>query len=252
MEKRRPIVGIVCNRAETASGGEQRMGDIYALAVRDGAGALPLLIPAFSEPLAVDELVAACDGFLFTGDESNVAPSRYGAEPAEPGMRLDAARDAVSLPLIRAAVAAGRPVLCICRGIQELNVALGGTLHQAVHRVPGRIDHREPPDASPEVQFAPAHTVTVTEGGLLVRLLPDCQFLVNSLHGQGIDRLAPPLRAEAVAPDGQIEAVSLPLAPGFVLGVQWHPEWRRAENPVSCLLFSAFGAALAQELENGV
>jgi len=133
--------------------------------------------------------------------------------------------------------------LCICRGFQELNVALGGTLHQAVHEVPGRFDHREKGAALDE-QYAPAHPVTVAEGGLLARIVPQRSFEVNSLHGQGIAKLAPPLFADAAAPDGQIEAVSMPQAKGFLLGLQWHPEWRWAGNEISRAIFAAFGKAL--------
>jgi len=135
------------------------------------------------------------------------------------------------------------PVFCICRGFQELNVALGGTLHQRVQELPGFLDHREPQDAPLEEQYSPRHSVTVQPGGLFERLGLEPGFMVNSLHSQGIDRLAGDLRAEARAPDGLIEAVSMPDAPGFVVGVQWHPEYRLAENPVSLRLFQAFREA---------
>jgi putative glutamine amidotransferase len=145
--------------------------------------------------------------------------------------------------LLQAAIAAGVPVFCICRGFQELNVALGGSLHQRVQELPGYLDHREPEDAPLEVQYGPRHPVSVAPGGLFERLGLAAQFEVNSLHSQGIDHLAPGLRVEARAPDGLIEAVSMPDAPGFVLGVQWHPEWRFADNPVSRRLFQAFREA---------
>jgi putative glutamine amidotransferase len=148
------------------------------------------------------------------------------------------------LPLLRAAIAAGKPVLAICRGFQELNVALGGSLHQAVHEIPGRLDHREPQDAPPEVEYGPAHAIAIGPQGLLGRLSGMREAMTNSLHHQGIDRLAPMLMADAQAPDGQIEAVSMPRAKGFVLGVQWHPEWRWAENPLSSAIFTGFGRAL--------
>jgi putative glutamine amidotransferase len=241
---RPPVVGIPCNRrAENDGGFEQRVDEATVIAVRDGAQALPLLIPALDSALDVDALVAAADGFLFGGAVSNVAPRLYGAA-ALPGLPHDAARDSLSLPLIRAAVAAGKPVFCICRGVQELNVALGGTLHQAVHALPGRLDHREDPQSRLERQFGPAHDVGVVPGGLLAAIAPSLRFTVNSLHGQGIDAVAPGLVPEALAPDGQIEAVSLPAAKGFVLGVQWHPEWRWAEDAVSRALFAAFAHAL--------
>jgi putative glutamine amidotransferase len=215
----------------------------YIVAVRDGAGALPLLIAALDPPLAPEDILASVDGLLFSGSPSNVSPRHYGGQEARKGSLQDERRDATALALLRAAVEAGKPVLCICRGFQELNVALSGTLHQAVHEVPGRVDHREKGTALDE-QYGPAHPVTVAEGGLLARILLQRSFEVNSLHGQGIDKLAPPLHADAAAPDGQIEAVSMPRAKGFVLGVQWHPEWRWAENDISRAIFAAFGAAL--------
>jgi putative glutamine amidotransferase len=216
----------------------------YIIAARDGAGVLPLLIPALDAPLPIGELLAAFDGFLFTGAVSNVEPALYGGPtPRDPAL-TDRARDAVSLPLLRAAIAAGKPVLAICRGFQELNVALGGTLHQHLQELPGRMDHREDEAAPQAVQWGPAHSVTIAAGGLLERLAGIGAAQVNSLHTQGIDRLAPPLAVEAQAPDGQIEAVSMPDAPAFLLGVQWHPEWRWAENPLSRAIFSGFGKSL--------
>jgi putative glutamine amidotransferase len=233
-------VGIVCDTEFQDGMAGHRAGDEYVGAIRDGAGALPLLIPVTPQPLPVADILATVDGLLFPGAVSNVEPSRYGGEG--PGTMPDHARDATSLALIRAAIAAHKPVLAICRGFQELNVALGGSLHQHVHRIPGRLDHREPKDAPLEVQYASAHPVAIVPGGMLARLLGQSEIEVNSLHHQGIDRLAPGLAIEASAPDGQIEAVSLPG--GFVLGTQWHPEWRWAENPVSRVIFSAFGAAI--------
>jgi putative glutamine amidotransferase len=218
----------------------------YIVAVRDGAGALPLLIAALDPPLAPEDILASVDGLLFSGSPSNVSPRHYGGQEARKGSLQDERRDATALALLRAAVEAGKPVLCICRGFQELNVALSGTLHQAVHEVPGRVDHREKGTALDE-QYGPAHPVTVAEGGLLARIVPRCSFEVNSLHGQGIDKLAPPLFADAAAPDGQIEAVSMPRAKAFLLGVQWHPEWRWAENDISRAIFASFGAALERD-----
>jgi putative glutamine amidotransferase len=213
------------------------------MAIRDGAGALPLLIPATDTPLEFASLLAAVDGLLFTGAPSNVAPFHYGAS-LRPGTALDEARDATTLPLLRAAIGAGMPLLAICRGFQELNVALGGSLHQHVHEIPGRLDHREPRDAAPDVEYGPAHAIAITQGGLLARLSGLAEAMVNSLHHQGVDRLAPDLTIEARAPDGQIEAVSLPGAKAFLLGVQWHPEWAFAEYPLSRAIFAGFGASL--------
>ena len=237
-------VGLVCDRGMEDGLPIHRVHHEYIAAARDGAGVLPLLIPALDAPLAVEELLAAFDGFLFTGAVSNVEPVLYGGQsPRDPSLS-DRARDAVSLPLIRAAIAAGKPVLAICRGFQELNVALGGTLHQHLQELPGRMDHREDEAAPQDVQWGPAHSIAIAPGGLLARLTGMGEAQVNSLHHQGIDRLAPALAIEAQAPDGQIEAVSMPDAPAFLLGVQWHPEWRWAESPLSRAIFAGFGKSL--------
>ena len=140
-------------------------------------------------------------------------------------------------------------MLCICRGFQELNVALGGTLHQQVHEVTGRLDHREDTEAPLETMYGPAHDVVVAPGGLLSSIVGARSFRVNSLHSQGVDRLAPDLHADATAPDGQIEAVSMPIAKSFLLGLQWHPEWRWSESEMSRAIFAAFGAAVASRRE---
>jgi putative glutamine amidotransferase len=239
-----PVAGIVTDRRLFDGMATHQTNDEYVTAVRDGAGALPLLIPSTDSPLAAGAVLDAVDGLLFTGAPSNVAPAHYGGAPPPPGMELDESRDATTLPLLRAAIARGVPVLAICRGFQELNVALGGTLHQQVHEIAGRLDHREPQDVPREQEYAPAHAVRFMPGGLLARLSGQEQALVNSLHHQGVDRLAPPLAVDAVALDGQIEAVSMPNAPGFLLGVQWHPEWRWADDPLSRAIFGGFGAAM--------
>jgi putative glutamine amidotransferase len=240
----RPRVGLISDRRIVDGQPAHLVLEPYVSAVRDGAGALPVLLPALDPPLAPDDIFGAVDGLVFTGSPSNVAPHCYGGAAAREPEREDRHRDALALPLIVAAVAAGVPVVAICRGIQELNVALGGTLLQQVQEVPGRFDHRERKGAPLDVQYGPAHDVIVRDGGLLSRLTDQRRFTVNSLHGQGIDRLAPSLVVEATAPDGQIEAVSLAEAHGFLLGLQWHPEWRWAEHPVSCAIWSAFAAAL--------
>lgn len=244
MSSRLPVVGIPCDRRMVGRHPFHIAGEKYITAVREAAAVVPLLIPVLEPPIPPQELLAVADGFLFPGSPSNVSPGRYaGAGPRE-GILLDEARDATALPLIEAAVSAGMPALCICRGFQELNVALGGSLHQHVHEVSGRHDHREDKDAELEVQYGPAHEVRVAEGGLLARLTDKRTFSVNSLHGQGIDRLAPALHADAIALDGTIEAVSMPDAKGFLLGVQWHPEWRWQGNEISRAILHAFGEAL--------
>ena len=241
---RRPVVGLVCDTGHDDGHIVHRANQEYIAAIRDGAGALPLLIPALTPPLDVADLLAACDGFCLTGAVSNVDPALYGGHaPRNPDL-LDQARDALSLPLIRAAMAAGKPVLAICRGFQELNVALGGTLHQHVHEQPGRLDHREDEAASMAVQFGPAHPISIVPEGLLARITGMGDAVVNSLHHQGVDRLAPPLRVDAMAPDGQVEAVSCPQAQGFLLGLQWHPEWLWHQDKLSQAIFTAFGESL--------
>lgn len=238
-----PLVGVSCCAQRIGDHAVHSAGEKYLAAVIDGAGAMPLLVPAIGDRISVASLAGLLDGLLVTGSRSNVEPHHYGGEPSLPETAHDARRDATTLPLIRAAVAADLPVLAICRGIQELNVALGGTLHQYVQDVPGRLDHRAP-KGPVELRYAhAAHGVTLASGGLLERLAGGArEVAVNSLHGQGIDRLAPGLAIEATAPDGQIEAVRLPGL-GFIVGVQWHPEYRFREHPLSRALLAAFGDA---------
>lgn len=241
---RLPVVGFPCDRRLLAKHPYHLVGEKYLNAVREGSKALPLLIPVLDPPLAVSELLDNIDGLLFTGSPSNVAPRHYGGPSPREGVLQDEHRDATALPLLKGAIDAGKPVLCICRGFQELNVALGGTLHQHVQEVPGRSDHRSRDGDPLDVQYGPAHPVEVCSGGLLAQMIGEKTFSVNSLHSQGIDRLAPGLRAEALSPDGQIEAVSLPSAKGFLFAVQWHPEWSWSENIVSRAIYEAFGTAL--------
>jgi putative glutamine amidotransferase len=219
----------------------------YVDAVLNGAGCLPLILPALGARIDWDALLSAVDGVMLTGSPSNVHPSHFGQTVRDPGLPLDPARDATNLPLILAALERGLPLFAICRGMQETNVALGGTLHQALQEQTGFNDHREDKKLSLEQQYGPAHAVTLMAGGLMAQVLDGAtRISVNSLHGQGIDRLAPGLRIEAVAEDGLVEAYSVASAPGFALAVQWHPEWRLAENPVSIKLYAAFGAACRQ------
>lgn len=217
----------------------------YVDAVAAGAHCMPLILPALGATVDVGQLLDAVDGVMLTGSPSNVHPSLYG-EAAVGDQPFDPARDATTLPLIRAALARGLPLLAICRGFQELNVALGGTLHQAVHDVDGMMDHRENADDPLERQYAPAHRIALAPDGNLARIFGGADaIMVNSLHGQGIARLAPSLAVEARADDGLVEACSVIGAPGFTMAVQWHPEWRLAENEYSVQLFAAFGAACA-------
>jgi putative glutamine amidotransferase len=239
-----PLVGVPACRVERDGFGHHQVGDKYVDAVVDGAGALPLIIPALGSRLDPDALLDGLDGLLITGSPSNVEPHHYAGPPARPESLRDPARDATTLPLIRRALERAVPLFAICRGLQELNVALGGTLHQHVQELPGRLDHRSDKTRPLAERYGPAHAVALAPGGLLEQLLEGAEAIeVNSLHGQAIDRLADRLEIEAVAPDGTIEAVRVVDAPGFALGVQWHPEWRVLDNPVSRRLFAAFGAA---------
>lgn len=219
-------------------------GRKYVDAVRL-AGALPLIAPPFAVD-QIDALLATADGVLLTGSPSNVHPSHFGEAVHDELLPLDPERDAWTLPLVRRALAIGIPLLAICRGTQEVNVALGGTLHQAVQEQPGHLDHRDNAAAPVDVQYGPAHAIRVMPGGLLHQILGADDAQVNSLHGQGVKRLAPGLHVEATAPDGLVEAFSAPAARGFNLCLQWHPEWQAADNPVSMKILDAFGAAVRQ------
>jgi putative glutamine amidotransferase len=247
MAARLPIVGFPCDYRMMGRHPFHMAGDKYIKAVRESTGAVTLLIPVLTNPIPPEDILASVDGLLFTGSPSNVAPRHYGGAWARDHVLQDENRDATALPLLRAAIGSGLPILALCRGFQELNVALGGTLHQHVHELEGRLDHRENHDAPLDEQYGPSHEVEVT-GGLLGQIVRERRFRVNSLHSQGIDRLAPPLQADARAPDGTVEAVSMPDAKGFVLGLQWHPEWRWLENPVSREIFAAFSEAVRQQV----
>jgi putative glutamine amidotransferase len=238
-----PLVGVPCCAREINNHPFHVVGDKYVRAVVDGAGCVPFNVPALASAIDPEAVVSRIDGLLVTGSPSNVEPRHYEGQPSREGTLHDPARDATTLPLIRAAVERDLPVLAICRGIQELNVALGGTLHQNVHEVPGRMDHRSRKDRPPLDRYEhDQHVVRLTPGGYFARLAGADELWVNSLHAQGIDRLAPGLAVEAVASDGQVEAVRVEGRP-FAIGVQWHPEYKVLENPFSAALFRAFGEA---------
>jgi putative glutamine amidotransferase len=216
----------------------------YVEAVVAGAGCTPLVLPAIGEAIDWESVLEITDGVMLTGSPSNVHPDFFGQTVLDPSLPLDPARDATTLPLIRLAVQRGIPLIAVCRGSQEINVALGGSLHQAVHEVAGYQDHREDKTASLDIQYAPAHPVSIMPGGRIASILGDvASMMVNSVHGQGIDRLAEGLQIEARASDGLIEAYSVAFAPGFTLAMQWHPEWKIRDNPESMKLFGAFGDA---------
>lgn len=218
--------------------------DTYIQVTTEVVGAVPILIPAAGSDGAVDTLLGHLDGIILTGSRSNVHPSLYGGPAHDEGTPEDFARDQVTLPLIRAAIRAGLPILAICRGMQELNVALGGTLHQRLQDLPGYLDHSTPMQPDGRIRVGKAHRLDVVAGTWLHRLAGARSVAINSLHNQGVDRLAAGLVVEGTAPDGTIEAVRLATAPGFVIGVQWHPEYDYGKDGVSRGIFSAFGLAV--------
>ncbi len=241
---RLPIVLVpACNR-QLGEHPFHIAGRKYVDAVRL-AGALPLVVPRL-EPGEMDAALDIAHGVLLTGSPSNVHPSHFDEAVHNPALPLDPERDAWTLPLIPRVLARGMPLLAICRGTQETNVALGGTLHQAVQEVPGLADHRADDDEPAAVQYGPSHAIDVVPGGVLERITGAGSLQVNSVHGQGVKRLADGLRVEALARDGLVEAFSVASAPGFSLCVQWHPEWQAADNTTSMQLLRAFGAALRQ------
>lgn len=221
------------------------LGDKYATAIKQGAQAEPFTLPT-ANASQIPALLAHCDGVLFTGSPSNVHPSHFQQEVLRPELPLDPQRDALTLPLIRACIAEGVPMLGICRGFQEINVALGGSLHQQVQEVAGMQDHREPAEASYADQYAPRHPIRILPNTALAEWAGGDTAMVNSLHGQGIDRLADDLAPMALAPDGLVEAVQVRSAKAFAYAVQWHPEWRCQEHPLYLAIFKAFGQACRQ------
>jgi gamma-glutamyl-gamma-aminobutyrate hydrolase PuuD len=240
----RPVVVIASDRIERHGHPVHAAMHGYVRAVDEVSRALPLVLPAVADTLHADTLAATIDGIVLTGSPSNVAPARYDAPAPHRAMLLDHYRDAAILPLLPALVAAGVPVLAVCRGFQEVNVAWGGTLESAVHEQHGRLDHREGSHDRPiERWYDDSHDLDIVEGGLLARLAGGTHTKVNSLHHQGIDRLGAGLRVEATAPDGLVEAFSIAGAAQFTLAVQWHPEMRIDDSAFARAIFDAFGDA---------
>lgn len=241
----RPIVGIIGNQhlindEYPAHAG----GSMNSEAVAQVADCVPLLIPADPRFMSVAELLDACDGFLLTGGRPNVHPEEYGeAETAAHGA-FDRARDAIVLPLVRACVERGQPFFGVCRGFQEVNVAMGGSLYPEIRDLPGRMNHRMPPDGTLEEKFALRHVVRLSDGGPFHRLLGSREVLTNTLHGQGIKTAGPRIVVDGLAPDDTPEATYVQGAAGFTLSVQWHPEYNALQDPVSRPLFCAFGDAV--------
>ncbi|MBT3142993.1 gamma-glutamyl-gamma-aminobutyrate hydrolase family protein [Phaeobacter gallaeciensis] len=241
----RPVIGIIGNsylmndQYPTHAGGTMNSD-----AVANVSDCMPMLIPADPRYLSVEELLETCDGFLLTGGRPNVHPEEYGEAETEAHGAFDRARDAIVLPLVRACVERGQPFLGICRGFQEVNVAMGGTLYPEIRDLPGRMNHRMPPDGTLEEKFALRHPVKLTEGGVFHRVFGAPEVMTNTLHGQGIKRAGSRIVIDGFAPDGTPEAIYVKDAPGFTLSVQWHPEWDAANDPVSRPLFERFGQAV--------
>ncbi len=247
----RPVIGIVGNaHVINNEYPVQAVGISSIQAVAELTGALPLIVPALPQASTIPDLLDACHGFVLTGGRPNVHPSHYGHEATEKHGTFNPDRDAVTLPLIRECVARGVPLFGICRGFQEVNVAFGGTLHPEIREIPGRMNHRMPPDGTLEEKFEHRHMVRLAQGGQFHRVLGSDEVLVNSLHGQGILERGARVIIEGYAPDETPEAIVIEGAQGFAMGVQWHPEWNAANDPVSRPLFQALGVAV-QTYANG-
>jgi len=239
----KPWVGVVMDRRALAGHHFHMAGEKYLHAVARAAEARPLALPVLSGERHGAGSLDRLDGLFLTGSPSNVEPHRYSGQASRKGTLHDPERDEAALGLIAAALEAGLPLLAVCRGFQELNVALGGSLHQHVHEVPGYLVHKEDPSQTMQIQYGPSHRVDFSAGGLLQRITGERSAMVNSLHSQAVDELAPGLAVEATAEDGLVEAFVVTDAPGFTLAVQWHPEWCVLENPVSRAIFADFGRA---------
>ena len=218
----------------------------YLFAISEAANGLPVMLPAMGDAMLDDQVLDRLDGIFLTGSPSNIEAHHYGGDVSLNGSDHDPLRDATTLGLIPRVIERGMPLLGVCRGLQEMNVAFGGSLYQRVQEQEGFDDHRDDHDQTVEQRFSPAHEVRFQVGGLLHTLTGTESATVNSLHGQGIDRLGTGLLVEAWAHDGLIEAFRVENAPGFTLALQWHPEWMAMENPLSRAIFGAFGAAAIQ------
>jgi len=239
----KPVIGVPADRRVLDPHPFHMVGETYLTAIRDGASGVPFVIPALGSSLPPDEVLDRVDGLLLTGSPSNVEPHRYGGPASREGTLHDPHRDDTNLPLIERALERGLPLFAVCRGFQELNVVLGGTLHQHVQEIAGLSDHRENPKDPLERQYGPAHYVNLVDGGRLRALAGTERVQVNSLHSQGVAKLASGVTVEALADDGLIEGFRVDGTDGFALAVQWHPEWRVTENSFSKAIFQAFGDA---------
>jgi len=249
----RPVVGIVSNsHLINDQYHVQGAGAMNVRALSAVSGVVPIIIPAAPDLVLVEELMATCDGFFFPGGRPNVHPEEYGEEETEAHGFFERNRDRLTLPLIRACVALGQPVMGVCLGFQEMNVAMGGTLYPEIRDLPGRDNHRMPPDGTLEEKFELRHEVTLTEGGPFHRVFGGQKVMTNTLHGQGIKTPGPRIVIDGHAPDGTPEALYIADAPGFTLSVQWHPEWNAESDPVSRPLFKAFGDACRAWAAGGI
>ena len=243
---RRPLIGVSGCREPGSMHPFHRCSEKYLLAVIDPVGGTPVILPALPE---LEDFSAHLDGLLLTGSPSNVEPTHYNGKQSNEGTKHDPHRDGTTLPLIKKCLEKKIPVLGLCLGIQELNVACGGTLHQRIADLDDTFDHRMRRDVEDhEKRYRPAHNIKISSGGLLDKITGLTETNVNSLHAQGIDQLGSDLRIEALAPDGVVEAISLSDLDTFALGVQWHPEWPRPLNAVNTKIFEAFGEACRKRM----
>ncbi len=238
-----PVVGVPNCRYEIDGMNYDCTQHKYLAALYHSAKVIPLQIPLFGEELDIDAILENVDGIMLTGSPSNIHPRHYEAITQQPEFSLDVERDATIFPLIKPTIERGIPLFAICRGIQELNVALDGSLHSALNLVGSFIEHREDKNLAVAQRYNVAHKLKLVSGGQLHKLLDVDSIAVNSLHNQGIKKLGDDLIAEAHAEDGLIEAVSVAGSESFAIGVQWHPEWQSTENSVSTAIFSGFGKA---------
>jgi putative glutamine amidotransferase len=241
----KPIVGIIGNaHLINDTYPAQTTGLMNIEPIMEICNAISIVIPGVPENATTDELINICDGFIFTGGRPNVHPKFYGKTATKVHGDFDIGRDQVVIPLIKKCEKIGKPILGICRGFQEFNVAFGGSLHPEIRDLPGRMNHRMPPDGTLEEKFALRHEVTFLKGSIFENIFCESKIDVNSLHGQGIDEPGDRVSIDGHAPDGTPEAISIMGSKGFCLAVQWHPEWKASKDKNSVRLFKAFRNAL--------
>ncbi|OED44744.1 gamma-glutamyl-gamma-aminobutyrate hydrolase [Chromatiales bacterium (ex Bugula neritina AB1)] len=253
----KPVVGIIGNSHLLHDRFDVQLTGLHNFrAVVQVADALPLMFAGDPAITDIDELLNIVDGILLTGARANVHPELFNTRPQETYEPYDRERDGLALPLIRECVERGVPLLGICRGFQEMNVAFGGTLHPEIRDVPGRMNHRMPrlengeihPD--PTVVFGERHGVQLTSGGVFEKMYGRSNIQVNSLHGQAILEPGERVVIEGVAEDETIEAIQIAQARGFALGVQWHAEYDCTNAPVNHAVFEHFGRSLLEYKNN--